>query len=187
MKRTCKVFLKVYIILLRQRISKDATELVICCCPGAWPEVWSVSTRETFGENWFVLCKWLSTGHSFLVGDGDMCPLLLSALGSHLAQPHADPVRAAMVSALIRLLALLCLECLAPLMSSLLALTAFPLPLPLDFLSPEERDLLEISQLGLSVPRSLTFYTMSNCGYLFPPAAEESFSDDGWAKPFLWI
>lgn len=81
-----------------------------------------------------------------------MCPLLLSALESLLAQPHADPVRAAMVSALIRLLALLCLEGLVSLMSSPLALTAFPLPPPLDFLSPEERDLMEISQLGQSVP-----------------------------------
>jgi hypothetical protein len=57
-------------------------------------------------------------------------------------------------------------------------------PLLQSFLNPEGSDLMETSHLGLTVPRSLTLWSLPSCGslYLFPSAAGGGFSDDGWAR-----
>ena len=62
-----------------------------------------------------------------------------------------------------------------------LALITFLLPLLQTSLNPKEKDLMETFLLGLSVPWSLSLCIMSGCGclYLFPSAAEGTFSDDG--------
>ncbi|KAL6086255.1 hypothetical protein STEG23_002987, partial [Scotinomys teguina] len=48
------------------------------------------------------------------------------------------------------------------------------------FMSFEERNLIEASNLGLNVPRSFTRCVMSSCGslYLFPCAVGGRFSDE---------
>lgn len=90
-----------------------------------------------------------------------MCPLLFSALESHLVQPNAGPVHATPLSVSSCVL-VLCVSkalfswCLPP----SLALRIFLPPLLQSSLRPEVRDLIEISALGLSVPRSLTLYLM---------------------------
>ena len=50
--------------------------------------------------------------------------------------------------------------------------------------SGNPRDLMKTSHLGVSVPRFLTLCMLSGCGslYLFLPTAQESFSEDGWAR-----
>ena len=56
--------------------------------------------------------------------------------------------------------------------------------LPQSSLSPKGEDLMEISLLRLSDPKSFTFCILSSCGslYLFPYSAGENVSDDGQAR-----
>ena len=77
----------------------------------------------------------------------------------------------ATVSEYICRFAFLCLEDLVSFLSSILslALTVLVLSFLQGFLSPEGKELMETSHLVLSVPRSLTLYTLSL--YLFPDAA----------------
>lgn len=65
-----------------------------------------------------------------------------------------------------------------------LALTLFLSPLPWGSLSSARSDLMQISHLGLSVPRSLTLFIMSDSESLclFQFAAGGSFSDHGWGR-----
>ena len=97
-----------------------------------------------------------------------LCPLPISELDL-LAQTCAGPVHAAKVCESICGSALLCLEGLISLLSSLpLALTIFVLLLLQSSLIPEGENLMETSHLGLSVPRSLTLHIVS-CGSLCIP------------------
>jgi hypothetical protein len=52
---------------------------------------------------------------------------------------------------------------------SSLGLTVLPILFPQGSLSPEGRDLMEASHLGMSVPRSFTFCTLSSCVSLYFP------------------
>lgn len=93
------------------------------------------------------------------LGDLGMCPLL-PALGSHLVQTSTGPVHTARVSVTpLCALVLLCLEGLTSLVSSIpSASDELSAPSSQSSLSPEEKDLMEISFIGLSLPRSLTQY-----------------------------
>ena len=93
---------------------------------------------------------------SFWISDGSMCALLLSALGRHLMQTVAGPVRASSVSEFIRALILLINRILFPWCPPfLLALTIFLSPLPQGSLSSEGRNLMGAPKLGISIQRSL--------------------------------
>lgn len=48
-----------------------------------------------------------------------------------------------------------------------LALTFVQIPLHQGSLSPEEKDLMKICHVGLSIPGSLTHFTFSGCGSLY--------------------
>ena len=73
--------------------------------------------------------------------------------------------------------------CFLVVLQPLLAVTLFMPPLPWGFLSPQGRDLVNITNVGLSVSSSLSLL-MSGCGslYLFPSPAGGIFFGDGWAK-----
>lgn len=88
-----------------------------------------------------------------------MCPF--SALGPHLVQTHASPVYTASVREFIGALALLCFESLVSLVSSV-ALIFFPHRCLQDSLSPERRDVMETSLLGLNISRSLTHFSSAS-------------------------
>lgn len=61
-------------------------------------------------------------------------------------------------------------------------LKLFSLPLPQGSLSPEGRDSIETSNLGLNLPSFLTLCTSYGCGFLHLfSSASGSFSDDDWA------
>lgn len=63
----------------------------------------------------------------------------------------------------------------------------FPLPHLWNSLSLTMwRDLLAILLLGMTVPRSLTLWKMSTCGYLFSSAIRGRFSDDSWPWHWPW-
>lgn len=93
-----------------------------------------------------------------------MCPFLLSVLGSHLVQTHADLLYAAVVSEFLYALDALCLEGLVFLVSSIyLALTLFLTPLPGGSLVSEGKDLMEdlsLSAYCLGVGLSLYFHLL---------------------------
>lgn len=92
---------------------------------------------------------------------------LLSALGPYLGQVHAGPVRAASVSEFTCVSALWTQRTLFPWCPpSLLALKLLLPPLPRGFLSPEGRDLVETSHLGLRAQRSLCLCILSGCRFL---------------------
>ena len=62
---------------------------------------------------------------------------------------------------------MLCLEAWSWCPPSPLALILFPPPLPRGSLTPDGRDLMDMSHLGVSVPGCLTLCTLSSCGSLY--------------------
>ena len=92
------------------------------------------------------------------------------------------PVHTAILICVLPLLYLKALFCWW--LPSLLALKNLFSHLPHSFLSSEGRDLIETSDLGLSVPGSLKNCTLSSRGslYLFPYTSGGSFYNDGWAN-----
>lgn len=64
------------------------------------------------------------------------------------------------------------------------AFAVFLPPLLHRSLNPEGKGLMEIFDLGMSVPKSLTVFTLPSCGCLcyHPSAAGGNFSNDGWAR-----
>lgn len=109
-------------------------------------------TKFSYASGYWVRISW----RLLLVRNGGMCPLLFSALGSHLVQTCAGPVHTAWVS--VSLCVYWPYWFIWPWFSWLyypspLALILFLLPFPQGSLSPERRDLMETSFSALSVPR----------------------------------
>lgn len=70
--------------ILRQGISKGATESVFC-----WPSragLGAALKSSLKKAIFFFICKWLSIGYSFWVKDGEKCPFFFPGLGPHLGQ-----------------------------------------------------------------------------------------------------
>lgn len=85
---------------------------------------------------------------TFWVRDGNFSPLLHSALGPHLVKNHAGPTHAASITEFICASFVLCVEGLDCFLSPVPVLTLISPPLPQRSLSPEGRNLMEISILA---------------------------------------
>jgi hypothetical protein len=172
-----------------QETCKDYIELLFC---------WASSFEHSYSlfllwnflvENCIFICKWLS------VGDYSELEMWACSTSPMVSINPLGPVPwracACCCSLWILLCAiLLCLKDLFPCCHSfLLALTLFWVPVLQSFLSPERRDLIVKSHLGLSVLKSFTLYTFSSCEslYSFLSATRGSFFDDGWARHWSMI
>lgn len=103
--------------------------------------------------------------------DGDMYPLLISVLESHLLQTHTWPVLAAIVcSSYVHWFSCVYNSLFSWCPPSLLVLTFLLPPLLQGSLNPERKDLMEPSHSGLSVPRCPILCTLAVdhciCSYL---------------------
>jgi len=116
----------------------------------------------------FFNCKWPSMGAGFWVRGGCMGPLLLSALRSHLSMLMLQMWLDHAVFMLHMWLdhAVFRRPCFPGVLHP-----PFQIPLLQSSLSSEGRDLIGMSQLGLSVPRSLTLCALS---VGLPPKQEEA-------------
>lgn len=110
-----------------------------------------------------LIYKWLSAGDSFWVRAGDLCPLLLSALGLHLGQQTPGGLRHATSVFVGSYQSCWCrglvfwVSPITPLLPYLLW----------GSLCLGRRDLMEIPHLDLSVLRSLSLCTLSGSGPLY--------------------
>ena len=142
--------------MMKQGISKDAVAVMFC-----WPS----SARHAASHCFFD--KWLSTGDSFWVSNGNIC-LFLLVPGPQLVWTCAGPGYAASVS--VSSCVHPCngfreprfLWCPPPPLARVLC----PSPLLQDSLSPEGRDFMETFLLGLNATSSLILLVLSGCGSL---------------------
>lgn len=131
---------------------------------------------ESIGENYFFFVSSYQLAITFRLEGAGLCPL--STLGPYLGQPCTGPLQASRVSGNSYMDWSFCVQKFLFVVLHTLWLLIGCLSSPQSSPSPEKRDLMQTSHLGLSASRSL-----AQCGceflYLFQPIAEGSFSSDG--------
>lgn len=79
---------------MRQRITKDTIEFILCWfyCWAQGQSLLVFPVRFPRRKLFFFVFEWLSSGDSFGITNGDLCPFLFSVLGPHLTQAHESSV-----------------------------------------------------------------------------------------------